>query len=133
MEEIPTTPPVAPRSVWSWIRSIPLVTLAGLALVVLFLVFCKIDDYAVRWRIMLPLAAAAGGLLLWRRKRAPRLESWVCTAGLCLLAALFLLRDIGMSDKLAELLDKVNRYKAEVNQISTEFNRFFGRPTAPPR
>ena len=126
-------PQVPPRSRWSWIRSLPLATLAGLALVVLFLVFCKIDDYAVRWRIMLPLAAAAGGLLLWRRKRVSGLESWVCTAGLCLLAALFLLRDIGMSKKLAELLDKVNRYKTEVNQISTEFNRFFGRPTAPPR
>ena len=133
MEEIPTTPPVAPRSVWSWIRSIPLVTLAGLALVVLFLVFCKIDDYAVRWRIMLPLAAAAGGLLLWRRKRAPRLESWVCTAGLCLLAALFLLRDIGMSKKLATLLDTVDKYKTQVDQATRAINRFFDRPPSPPR
>ena len=126
-------PPSAPRSRWSWIRSIPLATLAGLALVVLFLVFCKIDDYAVRWRIMLPIAAAAAGLLLWRRKRAPGLESWACTAGLCLLAALFLLRDIGMSGKLADLLDKVNQYKTGVNQMTTEINRFFGRQPTPPR
>ena len=122
MEEIQSQVP--PRSLWSKIQSLPLVTLAGLALVVLFLIFCKIDDYAVRWRIMLPLAAVASGILLWRRKRAPTLESRICTAGLCLLVALFLLRDIGLSNKLAELLDKVTQYKTEVHQFSTELNRF---------
>lgn len=115
------------------LRSLPLATIAGLALVVLFLVFCKIDDYAVRWRIMLPLAVAAGGILFWRRKRAAGLEAKLCALGLGLLLVLFLLRDIGLSNKLAGLLDKVNQYKTQVNQMGAEFNRFFGHHTSPPR
>lgn len=121
MEEIPPK-----KTVWAALKSISPATYIGLALVVLFLVFCKIDDYAVRWRLMLPLAAAAGGLLFWRRKRGAGLESRICTAGLCMLVALFLLRDIGMSNKLAELLDQVNQYKSEVTHFSDELNRFFG-------
>jgi len=131
MEEIPAT--ANPRSVWNKIRSLPLATLAGFVLIGLFLYFCKIDEYAVRWRLMLPLAAVAGGILYWQRKSVSGIESWICTAGLCILVALFLLRDIGMSNKLAELLDKMTQYKSQVNQMSSELNHFFGRPTAPPR
>lgn len=119
MEEIPPK-----KTIWNTLKIISPATYFGLVLVVLFLIFCKIDDYAVRWQIMLPLAAVAGGLLYWRRKYAPILESRICTVGLCILVALFLLRDIGMSNKLAELLDKVNQCTTEVNQFSTELNRF---------
>lgn len=116
-----------PRTAWDRIRSVPLATLVGFALIALFLFFCRIDNYAVRWRIMLPIAAASGGLLYWRYKRAPIVESRVCAAGLCILVALFLLRDVGMSKKLAELLDKVNKVTTQINQMGSEFNRFFGR------
>ena len=121
------------RSLWNRIRPLPLATLAGLALTALFLVFCKIDTYVVRWWLMLPLAAAAGGLLLWRRTRAPPVESRICSVGLCLLLALFLLRDIGMSKKLATLLDTVDKYKTQVDQTTRAINRFFDRPPSPPR
>lgn len=131
MEGIPA--PAFPRSIWSKIRALPLATIAGFVLIGLFLYFCKIDNYAVRWRLMLPLAAVAGGLLFWRRQRGTGLESWICTSGLCILVALFLLRDIGMSNKLADLLDKMNSYKAQVDQASRELNHFFGRQPAPPR
>ena len=121
MEEIPPQ-----KTIWNTLKAISPATYIGLVLVVLFLVFCKIDDYAVRWRIMLPLAAAAGGLLYWRRKRGALLEARICTVSLCLLVGLFLLRDIGMSKRLAELLDKVTQYKTEVKQFSTELNRLIG-------
>ena len=121
------------RSLWNRIRPLPLATLAGLALTALFLVFCKIDTYVVRWWLMLPLAAAAGGLLLWRRTRAPPVESRICSVGLCLLLALFLLRDIGMSKKLATLLDTVDKYQTQVDQATRAINRFFDRPPSPPR
>ena len=132
MENAPN-PREALRSLWNRIRPLPLATLAGLALTALFLVFCKIDTYVVRWWLMLPLAAAAGGLLLWRRTRAPPVESRICSVGLCLLLALFLLRDIGMSKKLATLLDTVDKYKTQVDQATRAINRFFDRPPSPPR
>ena len=97
MENAPN-PRVALRSLWNRIRPLPLATLAGLALTALFLVFCKIDTYVVRWWLMLPLAAAGGGLFLWRRKRGSAAESRVCTLGLCLLLALVVIPEIRISD-----------------------------------
>jgi hypothetical protein len=118
MEE--SAPPEHSRSVWNTLKTFSPATFAGLTLVVLFLALCRIDTCVVRWWLMLPLAAAAGGTLLWRRTRAPEVESRICTAGLWILIALFFLRDIGLSCKLAELLDKVAK-------ASRDFNHFFGR------
>lgn len=97
----------------------------GLLATILFLAFCRIDAYAVRWWLMLPLAAAAGGLFLWRRQRGSVAESRFCTLGLCLLFALVVLRDVGLSRKLADLLDTVNGYRSQVDQANAELNRFF--------
>jgi hypothetical protein len=114
------------KSVWANLKAISPATYIGLALVALFLYFCNIDTCAVRWRLMLPLAAAGIGLFQWRRKRAPAVEARICTAGLCLLVALFLLRDIGLSNQLAGLLDQMNQYKSQVNELSGALDRFFG-------
>ena len=92
---------------------------------VAFLVLCQYDSTVIRWRLMLPLAAAGGTLLLWRRRRAPVWEARLCTLLLGLLLALVVLRDIGLSRKLAELYDKVEGYKTQVHQATSEISRFF--------
>ena len=97
----------------------------GLLATILFLAFCQIDAYVVRWWLMLPLAAAGGGLFLRRRKRGSVAESRLCTLGLCLLLALVVLRDVGLSRKLADLFDTVNGYRSQVDQANAELNRFF--------
>ena len=117
---------VPKKTVWSVIQSVSLATYLGWIALVLFLFFCRIDAYAIRWWLMLPLAAAAAGLFLWRRKRAPAAEARCCTLGLCLLLALVVLRDIGLSRKLAELFDKVAAYKTQIDQAAGEISRFFG-------
>lgn len=122
MEE--TAPKKTPLDI---LKSFSPATGIGFALLVLFLVFCNIDAYAVRWWLMLPLAAAGSGLLFWRRQRAQGVEARLCAIGIGLFLALVVLRDIGLSRKLAGLLDKVNQYKSEVNQFTSEINRFFGR------
>ena len=97
----------------------------GLLATILFLAFCQIDAYVVRWWLMLPLAAAGCGLFLWRRKRGSVAESRVCTLGLCLLLALVVLRDVGLSRKLADLFDTVSGYQSQVDHANAELNRFF--------
>ncbi len=119
--------PAAKKTVWATLRSFSPATCLGLAALLLFLVFCNIDTVAVRWWLMLPLAAAGCGLFQWRRTRAaPGLETRICAIGFYLLFALFLLRDIGLSNKLADLLDTVNNYKSQVDQATSEISRFFG-------
>ena len=113
------------KTVWSAIQSVSLATYLGWIALVLFLFFCRIDAYAIRWWLMLPLAAAAAGLFLWRRKRAPAAEARCCTLGLCLLLALVVLRDVGLSRKLAELYDKMQSYKTQVDQATSEIRHFF--------
>ena len=100
-------------------------TALGLLALVLFTVFCNIDTTAVRWWLMLPLAAAGGGLFFWRRTRATGLEARLCALGLALLLALVVLRDIGLSRKLAGLLDTMEQYKSQINKASTALDRFF--------
>ena len=113
------------KTVWTVLWSVSLATYLGWIALVLFLFFCRIDAYAIRWWLMLPLAAAAAGLFLWRRKRAPAAEARCCTLGLCLLLALVVLRDVGLSRKLAELYDKMQSYKIQVDQATSEIRHFF--------
>ncbi|HAL92671.1 MAG TPA: hypothetical protein DCM68_06570 [Verrucomicrobia bacterium] len=115
------------QTVWDALKAFSPATGLGFVLLVLFLVFCNIDTTAVRWWLMLPLAAAGCALLLWRRKRAAGIEARLCAIGIGLFLALVVLRDIGLSRKLAELLDTVEQYKTEVGQMTSEINRFFGR------
>ena len=90
-----------------------------------FLVCCQIDAYAVRWWLMLPLAAIGGTLFFRRRRRAAGAEAKICTAGLVLLLALVVLRDIGLSRKLAGLFDTMEQYKSQIDEASTALDRFF--------
>lgn len=100
-------------------------TFAGLALLLLFAVFTQIDTLVVRWWLMLPLAAAGCGLLESRRRNAAGLEARICAIGFWLLAAFVLLRDVGLSRKLAELFDKMTEINSQVSQMGLDLNRFF--------
>ena len=125
-----TTPPPAPAPtpqdrIRRILKAIPYATVLGGLATVAFLVLCQHDNTVIRWRLMLSLAAAGGALLLWRRRRAPIWEARLCTLLLGLLLALVVLRDIGLSRKLAELYDKVEGYKTQVHQATSEISRFF--------
>lgn len=128
MDPIRSSARARAAALWNAVRPFAPATWLGFAALGLFFICLSIDTCVVRWWLMLPLAAA-GGVLLWRRRRdAGRLEGRICTAALVVLLALFLLRDIGLSRKLAGLLDKVNQYKAEVDRATRELGHFFGGP-----
>ena len=127
MEPMPAPDPVpAPqKTFWTILKTIPWFTVLGVLATVAFLVLCQFDNTAIRWWLMLPLAAAGGALLFLRRKHAPVWESRICTLTLCILLALVVLRDIGLARKLAELYDKMQSYKTQYHQATSEFRRFF--------
>ena len=120
-------PAPIPKTSWpDVLKNFSPATFVGIAGLVLFLVFCTIDTCIVRWWLMLPLAAAGSALFLWRRTRAAGAEARVCSAGLALLLALVVLRDVGLSRRLAGLFDQLTAYKTQVDQAGREINRFFG-------
>ena len=127
MNEVPAPAPApAPApGLLQAIRTFSPATFAGFALLVLFAVFTRIDTCVIRWWLMLPIAAAGCGLLEWRRRGATGLEARVCRAGFWLLIAFFLLRDIGLSGKLAELFDKMAEFNRNLNEVGVDLNRFF--------
>ena len=125
MAETPQTPPARLIAVLSVLKTFSPATFAGLALLALFAVCTQIDTCAVRWWLMLPLAAAGGGLLEVRRRNATGPEARVCAIGFWLLAALVLLRDVGLSRKLAELFDKMAEFNRNMNDAGIHLNRFF--------
>ena len=100
-------------------------TFAGLVLLVSFAVLTQVETCVVRWWLMLPLAAAGCGLLEWRRRGAAGLEARVCRTGFWLLFDFFLLRDIGLSSKLAELFDQLAEFNRSLNEVGVDLNRFF--------
>ena len=123
METAPA--PVPPKTVWTLLRAIPWRILLGVLATLAFLILCRYDNAVIRWQLMLPLAAVGAGLLVWRRKRAPVWEARVCTLLLVVLFALVVLRDVGLSRKLAELYDKIESYKSQYHQATSEIRRFF--------
>jgi len=77
-------------------------TLVGLALAVVLLVFQLVPDWRLPW---LPnfLAAAVAGFLLWSQgRKTPGLEEKICKYGLLTVAALFLWRDYYISELLSD-------------------------------
>lgn len=100
--DTPTTP----------IRTLHPPTWTGLALGLLFLVFCFFDNTAVRWWLMLPLAGAGAGIFLRQMKAAAGFERKVCLWGFWIILGLFVLRDLRMSQRLADLYDRM----AEMNK-----------------
>ena len=121
----PAPAPVPSKSVWTLLKAIPWLTLLGAGATLAFLILCRYDNTVIRWQLMLPLAAVGAGLLVWRRKRAPVWEARVCTLLLAVLFALVVLRDVGLSRKLAELYDKIESYKSQYHQATSEIRRFF--------
>ena len=125
MNETPPPPSSRLNAVLSVLKTFSPATFAGLALLVLFAVFTQIETCVVRWWLMLPIAAAGCGLLEGRRRSATGIEARVCAIGFWLLAAFVLLRDVGLSRKLAELLDKMAEFNRNVGEMGIELNRFF--------
>lgn len=113
------------KSVWDSLKSFGPATWLGLALVVLFLVLLPIDACVVRWWLMLPLALLAGWTLEARRRNSIGLEARICAGAFWLLAALVVLRDVGLSRKLAELFDKMAEFNRNMNEVGINLNRFF--------
>lgn len=119
-------PPAQPAR--SGFRFHPL-TWAGLALVVLFLVLCGFDNTAIRWWLMLPLAGAGSAILLRQVRHAVGLERKVCLWGFWILLGLLVLRDLRMSQKLADLYDKMQEVSRNVNDAYRSFETFMnGKP-----
>lgn len=125
MNEAPAPAPAPESTLLDTLKAFSPATFAGFALLVSFAVLTRIDTCVVRWWLMLPLAAAGCGLLEWRRRGATGLEARVCRAGFWLLIAFFLLRDIGLSGKLAELFDKMAEFNRNLNEVGVDLNRFF--------
>ena len=125
MNEAPAPAPAPESTLIDTLKTFSPATFAGLVLLVSFAVLTRFDTCVVRWWLMLPLAAAGCGLLEWRRRGAIGLEARVCRAGFWLLIAFFLLRDIGLSSKLAELFDKMAEFNRSLNEVGVDLNRFF--------
>ncbi len=80
-------------------------TLVGVGLIILFFIFCFIADLAIRWWIMVPIAAISVYLLYNNQKKTVGLERKFCIYGIWIIISLFILRDIVMSYKMASLID----------------------------
>lgn len=83
--------------------SIPTFVCIGLA--ALFLVLCCVDTVAVRWWVMVPIAIAGIVTAYKQKSKVSGTERLVCVVALWALVCLFLLRDVVMSSKLADVLD----------------------------
>jgi len=122
------TPPAAPtlaHSAWNIIKSLSPVTIAGLALILVFLYCLSVDTYVVRWWLMIPLAGAGCGLFLMQRCRTAGAESQICLAGFWLMLILFLVRDVALSKELANLFDTADHYKEQTGEFNNALNDFF--------
>jgi hypothetical protein len=104
-------------------------TWAGLGLGVVFLVLCWFDNTAIRWWLMLPIAGAGSAILLRQVKHTAGLERKVCLYGLCALLGLFVLRDLRMSQKLADLYDRMTEVNRTMGGAYKSFESFMnGKP-----
>ncbi len=87
------------------LQNFQLHTLIALGLAVAFLVFQLVPDLRYIWWLNIP-AAAASGYMFWRQDgNVKGIEAKVCRYGLFTVAALFLWRDIYLSNQLNELQD----------------------------
>lgn len=87
------------------IKKFHVLTFVGLGLLLLFIIFCFITSVAVRWWIMVPIAVAGVTVLYTRMKQASGLEKKVCVFAIWGMVAVFVLRDIVMSYRIASLID----------------------------
>lgn len=110
------SPPVRPD-----FRFHPL-TWAGVLAGTAFIVLCRFDNTAIRWWLILPLAGASAALFLLRARTAAGLERRVCLAGFWVVLAVFLLRDVRLSQKLADLYDRMEGIKGKVRSFESFMN-----------
>jgi hypothetical protein len=82
-----------------------------------------VDRFAIRWWLMLPLAAASAALLFGSWKATGGLERRVCAGALGLLLFLVLARDIRMSQRLAGLYDRYAEIPSKTKQGARDLGR----------
>jgi hypothetical protein len=125
MTDPPPASPTLSRSAWEAIKTFSPVTIAGLALILLFLYCLSVDTYVVRWWLMMPIASAGCGLFLIQRRRTTGAESRICLVGFWLMLILFLVRDAALSKELADLFDTVNYYKGSADVFNNAMEDIF--------
>ena len=82
------------------VKALSTLTLVGLGLALLFLVFFFIDGLAYKWWLMFPVIIFSGGVLYRQYTETTGLEKKICRYALFSLVALFLIRDIQMSSHI---------------------------------
>lgn len=90
------------------IKSFDPLTLVAAGLALAFLIFCFIDTLAIRWWVMIPVAAGSFFCARNRMQSAEGVELLVCKISMWSALGLFILRDMYMSSKFAELYDAIN-------------------------
>ncbi|HCR12223.1 MAG TPA: hypothetical protein PKD41_10085 [Solidesulfovibrio sp.] len=75
-------------------------TLAAMALGLLFVVFMFIEATTIRWWVMLPLALVSFAFFNIQRGQTEGIEKKVCCWGYWLIIVAFLLRDMCLSGQL---------------------------------
>jgi len=79
------------------------ISLAGLGMLIAFVLFMLIDAFNLRWWIMLPLAAGSGFLLYRQNAETKGFEKKVCYYGMIVLMVFVVGRDIGLTSRLQSL------------------------------
>ena len=103
------------------VKKFNLLTQIGLGLTILFLIFCAIKTFAIRWWLMTPIAAAGVWLLNNQRNNTQDLENKVCVYSLIALIVLFVVRDCVMASYLSDIIDNISKMASEVGKIKDIF------------
>ncbi len=82
------------------VKALSTMTLVGLGLALLFLVFFFIDALAYKWWLMFAVIGGSGFVLYRQYTETTGLEKKICFYTLIALGVLFLLRDIQMSSHM---------------------------------
>jgi len=105
------------RDRFAVIKTFHTATWVGLFLALAFVVSCMVTTLALRWWLMIPLAAASCTVLGRRARSAPRVERKAALVALWIVVALFLFRDVALSRKLAELYDSIEGIKGPIKDL----------------
>lgn len=85
-------------------------TQIALGLAVGFFVIQVIPDLRHLWWLNIPVASATAYMFWSQGEKASGLEQKVCRWGLLVVAALFILRDINISNELVDYVDKYGEW-----------------------
>jgi len=111
------------------VKKFHVLSLVGLGLAAVFLVFMFVDALNFRWWLMLPIAGA-GGFVLYRQNTDTRgFENKACYYGLIVLAVLFVVRDISMANRYrgstmanAPVTSKLVSIQTKLDSITEKLN-----------